>query len=419
MARGGVPRGLPRNRDRMMRAKDIPAGEPDEHGADARFLARVRALLPEIAASADAIEQTQRIPEPLLRKLVDAEMFRLFLPRSVGGREGHPLTYMRMAEAVAKIDASTAWNLGQNNVCGIVAAYLAPEIARAIFADPRAILAWGPPEGPTRAIACEGGYRVSGRWFFASGGRHATWLGAYCPVYEADGTPRLGAAGQPAKRVFLFPAQAATWFDVWNVIGLRGTASDTFAVTDLFVPEGYSVIRDDNVENHEAGWLYCFTSRSLYPCGFASVALGVARTMLDEFVTLARQKTPRGFASPLGQNAAIQSGLGRAEAALSSSRTHLFQTMSETCEAVRRDHRVSLDQRMAIRLAATHAIHQARLAGEFAYEAAGASAIFAANPFERRFRDLHTVAQQVQGRASHFETVGQFLLGLETDHTFV
>jgi alkylation response protein AidB-like acyl-CoA dehydrogenase len=111
--------------------------------------------------------------------------------------------------------------------------------------------------------------------------------------------------------------------------------------------------------------------------------------------------------------------LAQAEARLRSARTFLFQSISEICGWVEQGNELTMAQRSTIRLAATHAIHQARAAGDFAYEAAGASAIFAANPFERRFRDLHTIAQQVQGRRSHYQTVGKFLFGLEPETLFM
>ena len=96
-----------------------------------------------------------------------------------------------------------------------------------------------------------------------------------------------------------------------------------------------------------------------------------------------------------------------------------MHSVGEICDAVQTTREVTLAQRMRIRLASTHAIHAAREAGDFAYEAAGATAVFAAQPFERRFRDLHAICQQLQGRAAHFETVGQYLLGLEADTAFL
>jgi alkylation response protein AidB-like acyl-CoA dehydrogenase len=382
------------------------------------WLGRVRELAPRLAAASAEIERSRRVPDDLLEALHAAGFYRMLLPRRYGGGEVHPLAFMRTVQALARADASVAWNIGQNAVSAVVAAYLEPGVAQAIFGDPRAVLAWGPAQGAARAVACEGGYRVTGRWSFASGMRQATWLGPQCAVFEADGSPRAGDAHR-RKRVFLIPASAARLEDIWDVIGLRGTASDAFSVEELFVAEAYSVHRESTVENREPGWLYCFSIHNLFACGFASIALGVAQEMLDAFVELAATKVARGMQSALRENAVVQAGVARARAKLESAEAYLMHSVAEICDAAQATREVTLAQRMRIRLCSTHAIHSAREAGDFAYEAAGASAVFSANPFERRFRDLHTIAQQLQGRAAHFETVGRHLLGLDADTSFL
>jgi alkylation response protein AidB-like acyl-CoA dehydrogenase len=381
------------------------------------YLERARRLAPTIDAAAPAIERERRLPEHLLAELFAAGLFHLLLPRTFGGAELAPAVFARVIEAVARHDASTAWCLCQAGGCSMVAAYLPPEAARTIFGDPRSVLAWGP--GPGRAVLTEGGYRVTATCSFASGGRHATWLGAHCAVHEPDGTPCRRADGKPLIRTMLFPADQASMTDVWRVIGLNGTGSDSFSVDDLFVPAEHSVSRDDAAERRETGLLYRFTSNSLYSAGFAGVALGIARSTLDAFVNLARDKTPRGTRTTLRENAVIQSEVAQAEARLRSARLFLLSTLEETWTAVEQSGAPTLEQRMQIRLASTYAIKEAKAVVDTAYDAAGASSIFVGNPFERRFRDIHTVAQQVQGRQAHFETVGQFLLDLEPDLTFL
>ena len=388
-----------------------------EDASAGAYLARARALAPLIAGLADRIEAERRLPDELLDALFDAGLYRLLLPREFAGGEVDPASFVETIESVAKADASTAWCLCQAAGCSMVAAFVAPDIAATVFRDKRAVLAWGP--GPGRAVATAGGYRVSGKWSFASGGRHASWLGGICAIVEADGTPRREADGTPVIRTLLFPASQAAMTDIWQVIGLRGTASDAFAVTDLFVPEGYAAPRDDQASRRERGPLYCFPTSSLYAAGFAGVALGIARSTLDAFIALAAEKTPRGFKTSLRDNAVIQAEVARAEARLGAARSFLLFSLAEIWRDVVASNTLTLAQRMRIRLAATYAIDQATAVADTAYHQAGATAIFASGAFERRFRDIHTVAQQVQGRASHFETVGQFMLGLEPDLLFV
>src|SRR6201994_4650824 len=161
------------------------AGSADLAG-DQAVIARAEAVRSEVAAASGEIEATRRLAPALVDRLHEAKLFRLLLPRSASGIETDPVTFFHVIETIAKADASTAWCLSQAGGCAMSAAYLDLPVAQAIFGDPRAVLAWGP--GPkVKAIECEGGYRVTGVWAFASGGRHATWLGAHCPIYQADG----------------------------------------------------------------------------------------------------------------------------------------------------------------------------------------------------------------------------------------
>ena len=377
------------------------------------YLQRARELAPELAAAADEIERRRELPEPILAALVERGFFRLLLPRSLGGAELLPTAFVPVIEEIAKADASTAWCLNQAAGCAMTAAYLEPAAACEIFGGPRGILAWGP--GPGKARVVEGGYCVTATWSFASGSHHATWLGCHVPIVEADGTPRLYPDSSPVIRTMLFPKSNAKMTDIWRVIGLKGTGSDRFSVEDLFVPQRHSATRDDETRR-EKGLLYRFSSLQLYAAGFAGVAMGIARSTLDGFVELARDKVPFRSGGALRDNHLIQSQVAQAEARLAAARAFLLRSIEEITTELAQAGHLTLDQRMAIRLASTFAIHQSLQVVDTAYHAAGSTAIFEENPFERRFRDIHTVSQQLQGRSEHFETVGQYLLGLEPEN---
>lgn len=386
---------------------------------DADCLGRARALRPVIEAASPRAERARALPPDLLAALHDAALFRALLPRSCGGAEVHPATFVEITEAIAMGDGSTAWCVGQGAGCSMIAAYLAPAIAREIFGPADGVLAWGfGPNG--EAVPCDGGYRVTGKWSFASGSRHATWLGGHSHVRAPDGGPLRDAAGQPIERTMLFPRQRASIVDDWQVMGLRGTGSDSYGVTALFVPAAYSALRDRETERREAGTLYKLSSQNLYSAGFGGVALGLARAMLDAFVDLARGKTPQSLPLRLSENPVIQSELGRAEARLRAARGQLLAVMRDVYAALEPDGaRITLDQRVMIRMASTFAIQEARDVSEFVWQEAGSTAIFEKNPFERRFRDLHAVTQQAQGRSHHFQTVGAHILGQTVSGRFL
>jgi alkylation response protein AidB-like acyl-CoA dehydrogenase len=386
---------------------------------DRHVIARAEAVRPAVAAASGDIERDRRLPTALLDRLHEAQLFRLLLPRSQNGIETDPVTFFHVIETIAQADASTAWCLSQAGGCAMSAAYLDLPVAHAIFgSDPRAVLAWGP--GPrVKAVECEGGYRVTGVWAFASGGRHATWLGAHCPIFKADGTPRLEDNGAQAERTMLVRSQDVEWTDIWSTVGLRGTASDQFALDNFFVWADHSIIREFERECREHGPLYRMGNGTCYQVGFAGVACGIARGALDCFLDMAKTKVPRGNKSPIRDNAVVQSGLAQAEVGLRSARGFVLQTMAEIWKHLCAGSLITVEQRITVRMAATHAIHRAREAVDFAYQAAGATAVFDSHPLERRFRDIHTVTQQLQGRLSHFETVGAWMMGADADLTWV
>ena len=378
-----------------------PGAGPAEPG-----LADIARIAPAIAAAADEAERERRLPPALLDALHGAGLFRMLLPRRFGGAEMPLPRYMPVVEAVAKLDGSTAWCLGQGNGCAMTAGFVDPSVADAIWSgDPRAVLAWGPGKG--RAAPENGGFRVSGRWSFASGMRHATWLGGMASV-------RDGADPAPI-RVMLFPADRAETSEIWDVLGLLGTGSDAFAVRDLFVPAARAYDRDEPRERREDGPLYLFPLNSAYATGFAATALGLARAMLDEFIALAGGKTPRLAARRLADEGAVQFEVGECLARLGAARAFLLRELEEVWDEAEATGRLAIARRMRIRLAGTFAIREAKAVGDTVFDAAGATAIFASHGMQRRFRDLHTVAQQLQGRKSHLQNVGAYTLGHEPD----
>lgn len=375
--------------------------------------ANARALAPTIAAAAARIEAERGLPADLVDALHAARLYRMLVPRSLGGEEAPLPEYVEAIETLARADASTAWCIGQTSVCSTIAKAMRPELAAAIFkSNPRGVLAWG-PSGNGKAVVDNCGFRVSGVWSFASGSRQASWLGAHCLVYEADGAPRRGADGKPVQRTFVVPRERAAIDDVWHVIGLRGTGSDTYTFTDVPVPQEHAVayLGLDPAERREHGPLYAFTIYQLYGASFAAVAAGIAGATLDAFCALAQTKTPTGQTAVLRDNPVIQSQLGLAQTQLAAARAFFYTALAEIWQAAQAG-AITLEQRVRLRMGCINLSQQSRQVVEATYLAAGATAIFESNPFERRLRDIHAVSQQVQGHLSIYEALGRHFLGL-------
>ena len=383
---------------------------------DIDWVARAHSLAPAIRSAIGRIDADGKLPDELDAALHAAGMYRLLIPRSCGGAELDPVTFAEIIETFATVDASTAWVLGQVNAAAMSAAYVEADVAREIFA-PGCVLAWGPPapDKPHDARVVEGGYRLTGTWQFASGSRQANWLGGLALIFDADGTPRKNAAGKAETRTLLFPKSSATITDTWHVVGLRGTGSDQYAVTDLFVPAGRTFQRDRGGWR-ERGPLYRLSTVYLHAVAFGAVALGIARASLDAFVELALHKMPtRGnVGQMLRDNNAIQGRIGLAEAQLRAARAYLLGAAREGFAeaATMTEGNVGMESRIDMRAASTFAIGLSEQVVDIAYRLAGSTAIFDAQPFERRFRDMHAVTQQVQSNLSNYETIGQYRLGL-------
>jgi indole-3-acetate monooxygenase len=376
-------------------------------------VANARALAPAIAAAAPRIEAERELPADLVAALHEARLWRMLVPRAYGGDEVAVVDYVAAIEEVAAADASTAWCIGQTSVCSTVSRNMKPAVAEEIFKkNPRGVLAWGPTNN-AKAIAEKGGYRVNGVWPFASGSKHATWLAAHCYIVEPDGQPRRDADGKPMQKTLFVPREAATWQDVWHVMGLKGTGSNTYTLTDVLVPEDYAI--DYHALNaagrREHGPLYAFTIYQLFGASFPAVALGIARAMLDAFCALAQKKTPTGQTAMLRDNPVVQSQVGIAQSQLAAARAFLFLALEEAWREAQAG-AISLDQRVRLRMACINASQQARQVAETTYLAAGATAVFESNPFERRFRDMHAVSQQAQSQLSIYEAIGRHFLGL-------
>src|SRR6185437_11674893 len=264
---------------------------------------KARSLQPLLEKEAPEINRRREVTPEVVKALKEGNFFRMLQPRSVGGLEMKPTDFSQIPEAIAAADGSVGWIVCQGNGCSMSAAYLNPGVAKEMFGTQDGILAWGPPGAPFEAEPVDGGYCISGTWRFASGSQNARWLGAHMKV-----------RGRKETRTMLFPKSSVVMTDIWHTLGLRGTASNQYTATDLFVPEDHTMLRDDPRDRKEEGSLYRFTSNQLYSVGFAGVGLGIARGLIDAFLDLPANKVSRGAGRPMRENNVVQSQLAQCEA---------------------------------------------------------------------------------------------------------
>jgi alkylation response protein AidB-like acyl-CoA dehydrogenase len=373
---------------------------------------RARGLQKLIDAHGAEMDRRREVTPEVVDALVANDMLRLLLARNLGGQEIHLLDYCKACEALAWADASVAWFINQSNVSSATSAAAMPtETARKVFDDPKVGLAWGARHNRSKAIRVDGGYRLSGTWSFASGGRHTTWLGAHSAVQNQDGTPHM-RHGRPDDRSFVFLRSEARIIDDWHVLGLRGTGSDSYEVKDLFVPDDRAPARDALEERRETGPLYTMMSTLLYASGFCSVTLGIGRRMFEAYVELARGKHSRSSSNAMAVNNAIQREIGLLEARLSAARAFLHEAVVQTYDAAAAG-KLDVDQRLRLRLATTWGMNEATDVSIASYRAAGTTAIMDSEPFERRFRDAMSASQHLQAMLGHIDMIGRHIIGTD------
>ncbi|MGK3994719.1 acyl-CoA dehydrogenase family protein [Sorangium sp. So ce1024] len=378
-----------------------------------KVLRAARDLAPVIAARAAEIEEARRLPADLLGELKAAGCFRMFLPRSHGGHEVDLRTGMDVLETLARADGATGWAVMIGSESPHLFALLPRERFDAIYAGGPDVIIGGGFNAQGEAHVTEGGYRVTGRWGFATGCEHADWLFGNCVLMDG-GRPRMGAGGDvPETRGMLFPAREARVIDTWSVLGLRGTGSHDIAIEGAFCPEERSFdIFQGQPSVPGPGFVAPLLHFVLH---MGAVAVGIAQGALDETVALARSGKKRLYArAELAASPVFQVHLGRAETSVRAARALLRDTGDELWDACVNDPGAAVAMAPRISGALAWVTEVATRAVDACYQAGGGGVARNASPVQRRFRDIHTFAQHAAAAEGWFGQVGAGLLGHPT-----
>jgi alkylation response protein AidB-like acyl-CoA dehydrogenase len=362
-------------------------------------------------------EAGRRLAPEAMDALIDAGILRALLPAAYGGAELGAVHGLQLIEELGTIDSAAGWIAMICSGGAWLTLLLPPQAADEIFADPRAVVC-GSFNPPLTAEAVQGGYRVSGHTSFASGCNYATWLIGQALVME-NGAPKIGPMGMPVALAVFFPAGDAEIVDNWDTLGMRGTGSHDFRVSDVFVPE-HRVWPFGPFAAVNPAFTDPLSRMALWWFGpsVAAVALGVARAAIADLVELAQAKTPSYTQTGLADKPIVQDRLARARAAVDAARVYLYGSLGEAEEAVRSQPRLSIEQGIPLALAGSYAVDAAARAVDLVHSCVGTSGIRNAQRFQQYFRDVHTISQHAFASAGRFESAGKLLLGRESDWPF-
>jgi alkylation response protein AidB-like acyl-CoA dehydrogenase len=372
------------------------------------LIATAIGLQPAIREHADEAERIRHIPREMVDLLHQHRMFDLCLPKEIGGLEVDVVTMVRVLEELAIADGSTAWAVGIGCGTSIIAGFLPRELAQSMFAH--GIVSGGAMAPNGRATPVDGGYRVSGRWPFASGCTHCSYLVGGSLVFEGD-APRV-RNGIIDWRTMVFPIDEVEIIDTWHVAGLRGTGSRDMAVKDVFVPEERAIAFFSQ-KPWATGHLHRLPALAFLALTVAPIPLGLARRAIDELSTLARTKVPVGSATALKDRQIAQYEIAKADAILRSARAFMYETTEAMWDKCVRGDDVTMKDRADLRMACAHAALESSRAIDMAYTLGGGTALYETSALQRCMRDAHAATQHIMLAPGNYEPAGRLLFGLE------
>jgi alkylation response protein AidB-like acyl-CoA dehydrogenase len=320
-------------------------------------------------------------------------------------------------EEISRLDSAAGWNVQLSCAFDPIGAWFPDEGAKEIFGQPDTILG-GSFYPARRAIPVDGGYRVTGKTPFVSGAYQAQWFIGLANIFNDD-TPMLDTMGVPVTLITATPASDVSIIDTWRTLGMRGTGSNDVMMTNVFVPKARTalLVPLETPGRAYQGPLYKFTIWASV-AALASIATGIARAAIDDLRSLAMRKTPSYTTRSLRDRNIVQSSAGEAEATLGAARAYLYEALREVWNEALNHRMIDMAGKIKLQLAATHAVIAATKTVDLMHAAAGSTGIRDEHPFQRYFRDVHTITQHGFISASRYESVGQFLFDVPIEWPF-
>jgi alkylation response protein AidB-like acyl-CoA dehydrogenase len=371
---------------------------------------RIRDLRPLIEKHAGDGQELRRLPDEIADAFAEHRLMRFLLPSDLGGLGLDIVSHLDAVEEVSSYDGSVGWNFAIGTGSMIFLGFVPRHECELMLADRHATIAGG--AAPTgRAIAVDGGYRVTGRWAWASGIHHSPTVLAGVLLFDGDKL-RTDEKGRPLIRQVLLPKSECTVLDEWHVGGLRGTGSTEYTITDAFVPE-VRVIGAFNTEVFNPAPFFHLPS-TYFGVGLSAVCLGIARRAVEALVELAKTKRSMiNLSGAMRDQPGTQHEIAQAMALVEAGRLYIHHTTRELWERTCRGDETTMDQRAESRRSQIFAAEAAAKAVDIAYRTAGGTALYERNVFERCLRDVHAALGHITLQRSMMEDVGRVMVGHE------
>lgn len=382
-----------------------PSAAPHADTLRSTLFARVDSVRETLIAGITESQAGRTLAPRSVAALREAGLFSLKLPKELGGLEPDPMLQVEVIEALCYIDASMGWNVCIGNGASSLCAFWPDEAIATMFKDGH-IPTMAGVFNPARGVTVPGGLRVSGRWSWGSGIRHAEWVGAHVLVDMGEGTA-------PASRMVIMPLSDVTLHDNWHVAGLQGTGSSDFSTQDLFVADSFS-FELRKFEPRRGGPFFQMGLPGLLINEFMGLYFGVARRALDEMVSLIKSKQ-RGYGKPnaVADRGVVQRAIGEGDLKLRAVRALAMEILADAWATVCRGERPSMAQQVDMRSVTVLAAETAVDIAAKAVRYGGGQAIFLDHVLQRCLRDLQTAAVHLFVSDTAFEQRGQLMLGRE------
>ena len=363
-------------------------------------------------------EANRRMAPEVFDALRAAGLWGIFKPVELGGIECDPVKALKVFEKMTEVEPSVGWAVANQAGIDIFGVVLPGEGAKEVYADPGRPVAggWFPPG---QATPVEGGYRVTGRWAFASTCHYAQYLTGMTMVVDG-GESRTGPDGAPVLMVVFFPPEEAEIIDTWHTMGMRGTGSHDVSVHEIFVPDRHTWVLSPIAVDRSGPFrsrLYNAFPWLSFSC-LGPVALGIGQAAIDGLIDLAGGKTPNYTATSLRNREVAQANVARAQATIGAARAYLHQAVETVHRAAQAGRRPTLQEGVQVQLATCNALETCSRVINLVHDTVGTSGIRQEHRFEQLYRDGRTISQHAFASLSRYESCGKVLFGLPSDWGF-